>query len=196
MFPFYNYKDCRVTCIFGKPGDWKSGKHDGIDIVSDGNKTVLAVAPGKIIRSGWNDSWGNYIVLQMTGGKSLVYAHLAAGSRKVLGGDTVKEGDALGIMGSTGNSSGPHLHIELQNNYYTCGDVSDIAAFLGIKNTLGEVQKLATVSKPASWAADASGWAVKNGLIQGDENGDCKWQNPVTREELAVIMQRLYSLIK
>ncbi len=117
MLPFKDIAHTRVTCIYGKPGKWKSGKHDGIDLVCDTDKTVLAVAAGKVIRSGLNSSWGEYIVIRLADGRSIVYAHFAKGSRKVVAGAQVTEGQAIGIMGNTGNSTGPHLHIELQKKY-------------------------------------------------------------------------------
>ena len=139
-FPFKDIEKCRVTCIYGKPGNWSSGKHDGVDLVSDGDKTVLAVAPGKVIRSGWNDSWGQYVVITMADGRSIVYAHMVKGSLKVSVGDFVKVGQALGTMGNTGHSTGAHLHIELQKNYYKSGAVDDITKFLGIENKTGKVR--------------------------------------------------------
>lgn len=45
-------------------------------------------------------------------------------------------------------------------------------------------------SQPSAWAQDAAKWAVEQGLIQGDENGDCKWQDALTREQFAVILKR------
>jgi murein DD-endopeptidase MepM/ murein hydrolase activator NlpD len=139
-FPFKNPVDCRVTCIYGKKGSWSSGKHDGVDIVSDGDKTVLAVSAGKVIRAGWNDSWGYYVVVTMADGRSIVYAHMAKGSLKVSVGDIVKVGQAIGTMGNTGHSTGAHLHIELQKSYYKSGAVDDIIKFLGIENKSGKVK--------------------------------------------------------
>lgn len=140
MFPFNNYKKCRVTCIYGKKGNWSSGKHDGVDIVSDGDKTIYAVSEGLVIRSGVNKSWGEYTVIQMKDGRSIVYAHMVSGSRKLKVYQQVKEGDVVGIMGSTGNSTGAHLHIELQQLYYKAGRTGDITQFLGIKNEVGSVK--------------------------------------------------------
>jgi len=139
-FPFKNAGACRVTCIYGKAGgSWSSGKHDGVDIVSDGDKTILAVSGGTVIRSGINSSWGEYIVVQMTDGRAIVYAHMVSGSRKVAVGKTVTPGQAIGVMGSTGNSTGAHLHIELQKKYYQSGGTDDITEFLGIANQVGKV---------------------------------------------------------
>ena len=142
-FPFKDITKCRLTCYYGKPGSWTSGKHDGVDIVSDGDKTILAVAPGKVIRSKYtSDGWGQYVVIQMPDGRAIVYAHLVKDSQKVCVGDTIQVGQAIGTMGNTGNSTGSHLHIELQNRYYEAGNVEDITFFLGIKNIEGKVRLL------------------------------------------------------
>ena len=139
-FLFKDASVCRVTCIYGQIGShWSSGKHDGVDIVSDGDKTILAVSGGTVIRSGLNASWGEYIVVQMADGRAIVYAHMVSGSRKVAVGKTVSSGQAIGTMGSTGNSTGAHLHIELQKKYYQSGGTDDITAFLGIANQVGKV---------------------------------------------------------
>lgn len=152
MFPFRDMNHCRVTCIYGKPGEhWKSGKHEGIDLVSDGNKDILSVSQGTVIRSGWNDSWGQYIVTELRDGRAIVYAHLS--KRYVYVGSSVREGQLIGIMGSTGNSSGPHLHIELQRKYYQFNVTDDIAKYLGIENQLGVVKLL---DKVPQWQIDAT----------------------------------------
>ena len=54
-----------------------------------------------------------------------------------------------------------------------------------------EVQPVPQKSAPSPWAVDAAQWAVEKKLIQGDANGDCKWQDPLTREAMAVILKRL-----
>lgn len=138
-FPFRDIAKCRLTNIYGKPNkNYSSGKHDGVDLVSDGDKTVLSISNGKVIRSGYSEAWGNYIVIEMQDGRAVVYAHLS--SRKVIVGEYVTTGRPIGVMGNTGNSFGAHLHIEIQRQYYKAGRVDDICAFMGIKNITGKVQ--------------------------------------------------------
>lgn len=147
-FPFKDITKCKVTCIYGIKGElWASGKHDGVDLVSSGDKTILAISDGKVIRSSNTGAWGEHVVIQMADGRSVVYAHMIAGSRKVVVGATVKTGQALGIMGNTGNSEGAHLHIEIQKSYYKAGAVDDITEFLKIKNIKGKVQFIKEAEK-------------------------------------------------
>lgn len=140
MFPFKEFDKCVVTNTYGKPGKYESGKHDGIDIVCQGeDKTVYSVSSGICIRSGVNKYWGEFVVVQMANGKAIVYAHLEQGSRKFKVQQVVNVGMPIGKMGSTGNSSGEHLHIELQTDYYKAGRTENIAEFLDIKNEIGKV---------------------------------------------------------
>ncbi len=178
-FPFKDPADCRVTAVYGVKGTrWASGKHDGIDIVSSGDKTILSVTDGKVIRSGVDKSWGQYVVVQIKDGRSLVYAHMLAASRKVSVGDTVSAGQAIGTMGSTGNSTGAHLHIELQIKYYQSGNTDDIAGFLGIENEVGEVVFLAsqvrynTVDEMPAWAQESVQYLIGKGFLAKSDEMD------------------------
>lgn len=92
--------------------------HNGGDYVALQDKTIYAPCDGVIGSStmvyvGKTAEWGNYIRLDTNDGKySMFFCHLA--SRSVIKGQKVKKGDKLGIMGSTGKSTGPHLHLEIR----------------------------------------------------------------------------------
>ncbi len=88
--------------------------HPGIDIAADMNTTVLATQSGKVIYAGWSSiGYGNLVVIQ-SGVFSTYYAHNT--SVLVKEGDTVKRSQSLALSGSTGNSSGPHVHYETRLN--------------------------------------------------------------------------------
>lgn len=90
--------------------------HWGVDIAGNSGKTIKASAAGTVVTSTTHSSYGEYIVIRHNiGGKTYdtLYAHMVSGSRKVAVGNTVSQGQAIGIVGSTGNSTGPHLHFEL-----------------------------------------------------------------------------------
>ena len=97
------------------PGGIGSTNHKGTDIGRVGyNSSIYAAKAGQVIISEYSKSYGNYVVVYHGPGNSTLYAHMS--SRKVSVGQQVKQGDVLGITGSTGNSTGPHLHFEVKEN--------------------------------------------------------------------------------
>ena len=124
----------RCTCVYRKKGDWAAGFHTGIDLVGN-NKTVYSVSDGKVIMAKAYGDYGNAVKVRDENGKIFLYAHLKSISVKV--GQSVSRVTKIGIMGSTGNSTGPHLHIEMRTAADKYGEVEDIAAYMGIPNALG-----------------------------------------------------------
>ena len=97
------------------PGGVGSTNHKGTDIGRVGyNSSVYAAKAGTVIVSQYSSSYGNYVAISHGSGNTTLYAHLS--SRKVSVGQKVKQGDVIGITGSTGNSTGPHLHFEITEN--------------------------------------------------------------------------------
>jgi murein DD-endopeptidase MepM/ murein hydrolase activator NlpD len=88
--------------------------HKGIDIARPSNRAILAADNGTVSSAGWDGGYGNKIVINHNNGYRTVYAHLS--SIKVSHGQVVQRGQQLGIMGSTGNSTGIHLHFEVYKN--------------------------------------------------------------------------------
>lgn len=88
--------------------------HTGLDIAGSYGLPILAVAPGKVVVSGWYYSYGKCVVIDHGNGVRTLYGH--ASSLNVSVGDYVSQGQTIALMGSTGNSSGNHLHIEVQIN--------------------------------------------------------------------------------
>ena len=92
-----------------------STNHKGVDIGGVGTTTsVLATKAGVVQTSAYSSSYGNYVVIYHGPGNTTLYAHMS--SRSVKEGDTVTQGQVIGITGSTGVSSGPHLHYEITEN--------------------------------------------------------------------------------
>ncbi len=89
-----------------------STNHKGVDIGGVGTSTsVLATKAGVVQTSAYSSSFGNYVVIYHGPGNTTLYAHMS--SRSVKEGDSVTQGQVIGITGSTGISSGPHLHYEI-----------------------------------------------------------------------------------
>ncbi len=106
-----------ITCKYGPrihPITKKSGTHTGIDIRATLNSNIYAAASGKVIKAGWNTAYGNMIIIDHGNGITTLYGH--ANKLCVSVGDTVNQGDIIMKAGSTGYSTGPHLHFEVRKN--------------------------------------------------------------------------------
>jgi murein DD-endopeptidase MepM/ murein hydrolase activator NlpD len=110
--------------VSSKQGYRWGKSHKGIDIARPSNKTIKAADNGKVVSAGYDGGYGNKIVIDHQNGLSTVYAHLASISVSV--GQTVSQGSAIGIMGTTGNSTGIHLHFEVYKN----GALQDAMSYL------------------------------------------------------------------
>ncbi len=109
------------------PGGIGSTNHKGTDIGRVGyNSSIYAAKAGTVIISEYSKSYGNYVVVSHGSGNTTLYAHMS--SRKVSVGQYVNQGDVLGITGSTGNSTGPHLHFEIKENNTIINPLNDGAA--------------------------------------------------------------------
>ncbi len=107
----------KVTSPFGMrnhPTLNRRRMHNGIDFGSGMNAQVYAAADGKVKLAQYSRSFGNWIILEHKNGYSSVYAHL--NSFNVRKGDNINKGDIIGYSGSTGRSTGPHLHYEVRIN--------------------------------------------------------------------------------
>lgn len=107
----------RVTSEFGyrnKPNAKATSNHRGIDIGAPSGTNVLAAEAGTVVTAGYNRSYGYYITINHGGGYVTLYAH---NSRLLVSkGDKVTRGQVIAKVGSTGNSTGPHIHFEVMVN--------------------------------------------------------------------------------
>lgn len=111
---------------YGKPGSsWSSGYHTGVDFPVPTGTSVKAVAGGRIVSAGWGGAYGYQIVLRHDDGRYSQYAHLSA--LAVREGQRVTAGQRIGRSGSTGNSSGPHLHFEVRTGPGYGSDIDPLA---------------------------------------------------------------------
>jgi murein DD-endopeptidase MepM/ murein hydrolase activator NlpD len=107
-------KNGKITTAYKKPGKmWSKGYHTGVDFAVPIGTPVLAVADGKIENANWGKSYGKQVVQKVDGGW-VIYAHLNAVRAKP--GKIAKKGEVIGEVGTTGNSSPPHIHYEMSYN--------------------------------------------------------------------------------
>jgi murein DD-endopeptidase MepM/ murein hydrolase activator NlpD len=113
----YPLKGSRLSSPFGWRNDPISGErrhHAAVDLSAPQGTVVWAAMDGKVSALGYNATYGNYIILSHSGGYQTMYAHLY--SFAVKKGDTVSQGTKIGTVGSTGYSTGPHLHFAVYKN--------------------------------------------------------------------------------
>lgn len=103
-----------ISCHFGEVDAFGNAGHRGTDIPAPEGTPILAAHSGTVLVSGWNDSYGNQVLLDNGAGLSTRYAHMTATA--VTAGETVTAGQVIGYVGSTGDSTGNHLHFEVMQN--------------------------------------------------------------------------------
>ena len=103
-----------ITSRFGAISSRRSGAHTGTDIACSTGTDIMAVASGTVTFAGYNGSYGYVIKIDHGNGVETWYAH--CNELYATEGQVVKSGDVIAAVGSTGNSSGPHLHLEIRVN--------------------------------------------------------------------------------
>ena len=106
--------DYRVTSGFGMrvdPFTHTLARHEGLDFTAMHGTPIIAAADGTVTRSGWEDTYGNIVEIAHAEGFMTRYAHIS--KRHVTEGQKVKRGQHIADVGSTGRSTGPHLHYEV-----------------------------------------------------------------------------------
>ena len=103
-----------ISCNFGDDDAYGNSGHRGTDIPAPEGTPILAAHGGTVIISGWNNSYGNQVLLDNGAGLSTRYAHMTAAA--VSAGETVTAGQVIGYVGNTGDSTGFHLHFEVMQN--------------------------------------------------------------------------------
>lgn len=109
--------DC-ITSTFGGrqnpvTGVWENA-HGAVDIGAPGGTQIKAAANGTVVMARWNDSYGNFVKIKHDDTYSTLYAH--SSRLLVAEGQYVKQGDVIALVGTTGNSTGNHLHFEIREN--------------------------------------------------------------------------------
>lgn len=197
MLPVQNR--CIISKLYGEPPPkgytYSAGKHAGVDFASVPNNlssNIYATTDGTIYKVNYDGhGWGCYIVLLDKNGLYHIYCHLQSLTvinRYVRNNSiNIKKGEIIGYMGSTGKSTGNHLHYEIRRNYFDKYDTIDPCDYLGIVKERGPIRMNNT---PSEWAKEAWEEMTKKKFIDGTNP-----QSYLTREEMAVILQRVVNYI-
>ena len=103
-----------ISCHFGEADAFGNAGHRGTDIPAPEGTPILAAHSGTVLVSGWNDSYGNQVLMDNGAGLSTRYAHMT--QTAVTAGEVVTAGQVIGYVGNTGDSTGFHLHFEVTQN--------------------------------------------------------------------------------
>ena len=103
-----------ISCHFGEADAFGNAGHRGTDIPAPEGTPILATHSGTVLVIGWSDSYGNQVLLDNGEGLSTRYAHMT--QTAVTAGEAVTAGQVIGYVGSTGDSTGFHLHFEVMQN--------------------------------------------------------------------------------
>ena len=110
VLPLASYS---LSAEFGQAGPyWSSGYHTGLDFAAPSGTPIMSVANGIVTSVGYEGAYGNQTVITLEDGTEIWYNHQTSYTVSV--GDNVVAGQVIGTVGSTGNSTGPHLHLEVR----------------------------------------------------------------------------------
>ncbi|WP_240796371.1 M23 family metallopeptidase [Streptomyces sp. RFCAC02] len=104
--------DYRLSSGFGQSGTMWASNHTGQDFAASTGTPVKNIHTGTVQEAAWAGSYGYRVIVELEDGTELWYCHLS--SMSVSAGQSLTTGDQIGLVGSTGNSTGPHLHVEVR----------------------------------------------------------------------------------
>lgn len=200
----------KVTCEYGRKGSlWAYGYHKGIDLVC-ADKNIYCTCDGVVKSVGFDtNGWGQYVRVDTGLNRIHIFCHLVKGSVKVKVGQKVNRSTIIGTMGSTGNSTGVHLHFQIED---AKRNVYDPTEWLGIPNKVGtynscnyqidapkpenkEGTKVQTKDYEGHWGEKAIKSMINKKIMVGDGKGKFRPDDKITRAEVAQTIKNLLDLL-
>lgn len=183
-----------ITATYGQQGKYWANGHKGLDITC-ANRTIYATCDGTVRVVAYDaNGWGYYVSIGDSQGRRHIFCHLVKGSIKVTKGQKVNRSTVIGTMGTTGNSTGIHLHYQIND---ANGNPINPCPYLGVPNEKGKYNsanyqidkeefKYKDDSSIADWAKNAVYELHSKGIMTGDTSSNFNPKNKITRQEAAV----------
>lgn len=191
-------KDCIITCKFGPrkhPVTGAYSNHNGVDVVGAGYTLALITAhtAGVVAYAGYNSTLGYHVNVRLSNGDMMQYCHMTK-ALQVATGDTVQQGQVLGTMGSTGLSTGAHLHFGIKRNgewidpspYLYSDYLEEEMTYEQFCEFMAQYEKERNEKTASQWAKEVWDRLTVDGVFDGSRP-----QAPITRQEAAVVIDRL-----
>ena len=191
-------KDCVVTCPFGPrvhPVTGKYSSHNGVDVVGARYTlaSITAHTGGIVEYAGYNSVLGYHVNIGLTNGDMMQYCHML-NSLRVRVGDIVSTGQIIGDMGSTGSSTGAHLHFGIQKNgqwidpepYLYSDYLEDTMTYEDFKAFMAQYESERNEKPVSDWAKEKWERMTASGTFDGSRP-----HAPLTRQEAAIVLDRL-----
>ena len=191
-------KDCVITCPFGPrvhPVTGKRSNHNGVDVVGTGYTlaSITAHTGGIVEYAGYNSTLGYHVNIGLSNGDMMQYCHMLS-SLKVKVGDIVTAGQIIGTMGSTGSSTGAHLHFGIQKDgqwidpepYFYSDYLEDTMTYEDFKAFMDRYEKERAQKPVSAWAEEIWNRMTVDGTFDGSRP-----HAPLTRQEAAIVLDRL-----
>lgn len=190
-------KDCIITCKFGMRTHPVTGAyklHNGVDVVGEGYSLayITAHTEGIVEFAGYNSALGYHVNIRLENGDMMQYCHMQGGLQ-VKTGDFVEQKQILGIMGSTGLSTGAHLHFGIQSGgvwvdpapYLHADYLEDTMTYERFCEYMAQYEAERNAKPVSDWAKEAWASMVSDGVFDGSRP-----QAPLTRQEASIIIER------
>lgn len=191
-------KDCVITCPFGPrvhPVTGKRSNHNGVDVVGAGYTlaSITAHTGGIVEYAGYNSTLGYHVNIGLSNGDMMQYNHMLK-TLRVKVGDIVKRGQIIGDMGSTGLSTGAHLHFGIQRSgqwidpkpYLYSDYLEDTVTYEDFKAFMAQYESERNEKPVSDWAKEEWERMTASGTFDGSRP-----QAPLTRQEAAIVLDRL-----